>query len=651
MATETARTRPSDYPTPAPGLPVLAIRENVVFPLTVQPLAINRPASVEAVNRALGGDRLLFLTLQGNDHEEPGAADVRPIGTIGVIRQTAKAPTGGMHIVVEGLTRAKADHIAKSGAGLQARVAPLADEVTASIEVDACVRQLQDLIDRAAVIANGLSSELRNVVTGMDPLRAVYMLASMLDIRADEKQHILEIDDLMEKLLTVSTAFTRELELLELKSRIESATHKEMSAAQREYYLRQQIKTIQEELGEGEKSEIRDLRTRLAAAAPPAAVLAAAAREIDRLERMKPASQEYQMVRTYLDWVLDVPWSTTTADRLDPAAARDVLDHDHFDLEKIKERIVEYLAVQQLKAAQTAGAARIRGPVLCFVGPPGVGKTSLGQSIARAMNRRFIRIALGGVRDEAEIRGHRRSYVGAVPGRIVQALKQVGAMNPVVMLDEIDKMTTGAQGDPSAALLEVLDPGQNHAFRDHYLEVDLDLSHVLFIATANQLGTVHSALLDRMEIIALSGYTEDEKLHITRRYLIPRQLEEHGLEGSPIAFEDAALRRIVGDYTREAGVRNLERQIGAVARKIAARVAFAQSAVADAKSAAGVGVALAPVTVSAADVPDYLGPPRFHQEVSFRVSRPASRRVSPGRKRAARSSSSRRGCSRPGNTT
>ena len=621
MAPESARNHPNDYAAPAPGLPVLAIRENVIFPLTVQPLAINRPASVEAVNRALAGDRLLFLTLQGNDREEPVPGDVRTIGTIGAIRQMVKAPAGGMHIVVEGLTRAQADHVGRSGAALQARVAPLPDEITPSLEVDACVRQLQDLMDRAALVATGLSQELRGMVTGMDPLRAAYMLASMLDIRADEKQQILELNELTAKLLAVSTAFARELELLQMKSKIESAAHQEMSAAQREYYLRQQIKAFQEELGEGEKGEIRDLRTQLAAVAPPAPVLAAATREIDRLERMKPASQEYQMVRTYLDWVLDVPWSVTSVDRLDPAAARDVLDHDHYDLERIKERIVEYLAVQQLKAARSGGAARIRGPVLCFVGPPGVGKTSLGQSIARAMNRRFIRIALGGVRDEAEIRGHRRSYVGAVPGRIVQALKQVGAMNPVVMLDEIDKMTSGVQGDPSAALLEVLDPGQNHAFRDHYLEVDVDLSRVLFIATANQLGTVHSALLDRMEIIALSGYTEEEKLHIARRYLVPRQLEEHALDSSPVAFEEGALRRIIGDYTREAGVRNLERQVGAVARKIAARVAFAQSAaVADAGGA--VESATAPVTVTATDVPDYLGPPRFHQEVSFRVSRP-----------------------------
>ena len=326
---------------------------------------------------------------------------------------------------------------------------------------------------------------------------------------------------------------------------------------------------------------------------------------------MTPASPEYQMIRTYIDWILDVPWSTVTEDRLDPVAARAVLDEDHYDLDKVKERIVEYLAVQKLKSQQAQGSTPpgvIRGPILCFVGPPGVGKTSLGQSIARAMNRKFVRISLGGVRDEAEIRGHRRTYIGSIPGRIVQALKQAGAMNPVFMLDELDKLAVGFQGDPAAALLEVLDPAQNHSFRDHYLEINMDLSRVLFITTANQLSTVHPALLDRMEIITLAGYSEDEKLHIARRYLVPRQLEEHGLTPQNVTIEDDALRRIISDYTREAGVRNLERQIGAVARKIAARIASGQTT--------------QPTVVHADTVPEYLGPPRYHDEVSFRVSRP-----------------------------
>jgi len=604
MASEPERTYPSE-------LPVVALRETVVFPLTLQPLAINRPMSIDSVNRALSGDRLLFLTLQTTDKDEPEPGDLRPIGTIAAIRQMAKVPSGGIHIIVEGLTRAKSELVSKTGESVRARVAPMPDVVVRSLEVDAHVRRLQELIDRGLSLASGLSQELRGLVSGIDdPLRLTYLLSSLLDMKADEKQHILEEDDLTRKLEVVSTVLSREIALLEMKNKIESAAQQEMTDAQRQYYLRQQLKAIQDELGEGEKTEIQEVRARVTAANLPESVATVTQREIDRLERMTPASPEYQMIRTYIDWVLDVPWSTTTEDRLDPVAAREVLDADHYDLDKVKERIVEYLAVQKLKTQNTP-TARIKGPILCFVGPPGVGKTSLGQSIARAMNRKFVRISLGGVRDEAEIRGHRRTYIGAIPGRIVQALKQAGAMNPVFMLDEIDKISAGFQGDPAAALLEVLDPAQNHSFRDHYLEINIDLSRVLFIATANQLGTVHPALLDRMEIISLAGYSEEEKLHIARRYLLGRQLEEHGLTPEAVVFEDGAIRRIITDYTREAGVRNLERQIGAVLRKVAARVAREA------------GPAERPVQViTAANIPDYLGPPRFHNEVSFRVSRP-----------------------------
>src|SRR5262249_25877073 len=397
-----------------------------------------------------------------------------------------------------GLTRAKSDVVTRSGASLRATVVPAADPAERTIEVDAYMRRLHELIDRALTLATGLSQELRGLVSGIDdPLRLSYLVASLLDIKAEEKQQILEHEDLSGKLQAVSAALSREVALLEMKSKIESTAQQEMSDAQRQYYLRQQMKAIQDELGEGEKPESQELRKRLAEAKLPENVLKVAEREIERLERMTPASPEYQMIRTYFDWLLDVPWSTTTDDRLDPAAARQVLDEDHYDLDKVKERIVEYLAVQKLKAKQTAvtepqgATTRIKGPILCFVGPPGVGKTSLGQSIARAMNRKFVRISLGGVRDEAEIRGHRRTYIGAIPGGIVRALKQAGAMNPVCMLDEIDKVAAGGfQGDPAAALLEVLDPAQNHSFRDHYLEVNIDLSRVVFIATANQLGTI-----------------------------------------------------------------------------------------------------------------------------------------------------------------
>jgi ATP-dependent Lon protease len=602
MPTDAARTYPSE-------LPALALRQTVVFPLTLQPLAISRPMSIESVNRALANDRLVFLTLQTSDREEPEPNEMKNIGTIGAIRQMAKVPTGGIHVIVEGLTRARAELITRSGSSLRATVAPLAEHAERTLEVDAYVRRIHELIDRALAVTSGLSQELRNLVAGIDdPLRLVYLLSSLIDMKADEKQQILENDSLLGKLKAVSTALNREIALLELKNKIESAAQEEMSDAQRQYYLRQQLKAIQDELGEGEKPEAQELRQRIADAHLPEPVAAVANREVDRLERMTPASPEHQMLRTYLDWVLDVPWSVTTEDRLDPIAARQVLDADHYDLDKVKDRIVEYLAVQKLKAQQT-GAMAMKGPILCFVGPPGVGKTSLGQSIARAMNRKFIRISLGGVRDEAEIRGHRRTYIGAIPGRIVQALKQAGAMNPVFMLDEIDKVSAGFQGDPAAALLEVLDPAQNHSFRDHYLEINIDLSRVLFIATSNQLGTIHPALLDRMEIIPLTGYTEEEKLHIARRYLVPRQLEENGLAAAQVTIQDDAIRRIIGDYTREAGVRSLERQIGAVARKIAARVA----------TDGGTG---APHVVTAESLPDYLGPARFHREVSFRVSRP-----------------------------
>jgi ATP-dependent Lon protease len=394
-------------------------------------------------------------------------------------------------------------------------------------------------------------------------------------------------------------ALSREIEVLEVKGRIESKAEKEMTDAQREYLLRQQMKAIQSELGEGD-SEAQVIRQRVQEAKLPEQVATVALREVDRLERMTPASPEYQMIRTYLEWVLDIPWDKPTEDRLDPVAARKVLDEDHYDLDKVKDRIVEYLAVRKLKGD-------MKGPILCFVGPPGVGKTSLGQSIARAMNRKFVRISLGGVRDEAEIRGHRRTYIGSMPGRIAQALKSAGSSNPVLMLDEIDKISVGIQGDPAAALLEVLDPAQNHAFRDHYLEINMDLSRVLFITTANQLGTIHPALLDRMELIQLSGYTEDEKVHIAKMYLVPRQRDEHGLTPEQFQITDAALHRVIGEYTREAGVRSLERQIGALARKVAARVAT------DATHAA---------VVDAADVETYLGPPRFRPETAFRTSRP-----------------------------
>ncbi len=591
-------------------VPLLPLVGTVVFPLTLQPHAADRPLAIDAVNRALGADRMVLLVLQTTEAEDPSPDDFRKVGVVGIIRQMAKAPAG-IHVILEGLARVRVDAVRRVGSSMTAAVSAFPEQVERSIEVEAYVRSLRELIDKALSMASGLSQELRGMVMAIeDPLRLCYLLASLLDMKPEEKQALLEETHLTVKLKSMASTLSREVELLQLKGKIESETQQEMTDAQRQYYLRQQLKAIQEELGEKEGAETRELRDKIAKAQLPEAVATAANRELDRLERMTPASPEYQMIRTYLDWVLEVPWAVTTEDRLDPTEARRVLDEDHYDLDKVKERIVEYLAVRKLKGD-------MKGPILCFVGAPGVGKTSLGQSIARAMNRKFVRISLGGIRDEAEIRGHRRTYIGALPGRIIQALKQVGSANPVFMLDEIDKVSPGGfQGDPAAALLEVLDPAQNHSFRDHYLEIAFDLSRVLFIATANQLGPVHPALVDRMEVITLAGYTEEEKVHIARRYLIPRQLGEHGLESRAVEITDDGLARIIQEYTHEAGVRSLERQIGAVARKIAARVATTASA----PSTAGSGAATA--RVDASDLPEYLGPPRFHREVAFRTSRP-----------------------------
>ncbi len=621
-------------------LPVVPLREAVVLPMTIAPLGVQRPQSIEAINRALAGDRMVLLLLQRGTAEDPAPEDLNRVGTVAIIRQMAKGPNG-IRVLVEGVARVRAEFLQADRGFLRALLKPLPEAAERSIDIDARMRRLQELVDRALSLATGLSPDVKTLVMGLDdPLRIAYLLASLLDMKPDDKQRLLEENSLSVKLDAVSMVLSREIEVLELKGQIESRAEKEMTDAQRQYVLRQQLKAIQTELGEGD-GESAELRKRVADAALPDAVAAIAGREVDRLERMTPASPEYQMIRTYLDWILDVPWDRVTEDRLDPVEARRVLDEDHYDLDKVKERIVEYLAVQKLRnrrdgsgpngEAQAAATGdptqgdsgirapaqrdrgiggpgvRMKGPILCFVGPPGVGKTSLGQSIARSMNRKFVRISLGGVRAEAEIRGHRRTYIGSLPGRLVQALKSAGSSNPVLMLDEIDKISVGIQGDPAAALLEVLDPAQNHAFRDHYLEIPIDLSRVLFIATANQLGTIHPALLDRMELISLSGYTEEDKVHIARMYLIPRQLEEHGLTPEQMEMTEPALRRTIGDYTREAGVRTLERQIGTIARKVAARVASDPAFVA---------------VVDRDHVADYLGPSRFRSETAFRTSRP-----------------------------
>ncbi|MGE0360663.1 MAG: endopeptidase La [Vicinamibacterales bacterium] len=598
-----------DAPTAPPlptSLPVLPLRRTVAFPLTLQPLAVNRPASVESVNAALASDRMLLLVLQTTDADEADPAQLEAVGTISIVRQMARAEHG-LNIIFEGVARVRIKTATRSGNTMRAEIEPLPENTDGSVESQAYERRIRELAEKAVNLATGASAEVRQLVLGIeDPLRLAYLLGSMLDASAKEKQEILAADPLARKLELVHTLLAREVSVLELKGKIESQAQAEMSESQRQYYLRQQLKAIQEQLGEGEASEVTEIREKVEKANLPETVKPHVEREIDRLARMGGSgSGEAQMIRTYLDWVLEVPWAVATQDRIDPVAARAVLDDDHYDLDKVKERIVEYLAVRKLKGD-------MKGPILCFVGPPGVGKTSLGQSIARAMDRKFVRISLGGVRDEAEIRGHRRTYIGALPGRIVQALKQAGSMNPVFMLDELDKLAVGFQGDPAAALLEVLDPAQNHTFRDHYLEVPVDLSKVLFIATANQLGPVHPALLDRMEVIQLAGYTEEDKIHIARKYLIPRQLAEHGLGAQAVSFDDAALRVVIAEYTREAGVRSLERLLGAIARKVAAKVV----------SSGADGASAPPTTVGGDQIDDYLGPARFKKEVAFRTSRP-----------------------------
>src|SRR3954462_818405 len=449
----------STHTPPLPNeLPVVPLRGAGVLPMTVAPLGVSRPISVEAVTRAPGGDRVVLLLPQKSETADPGADDLHRVGTVAIIRQMAKGQ-GGMRVLVEGVVRARAEFLQLERGHMTALIKPMPETSERTLEIDAHVRRLQELVDKALSLATGLSPEIRTLVGSLDdPLRIAYLLASLLDMKTEDKQRLLEENSISVKLDAVASALAREIDVLELKGRIESRAAQEMTDAQRQYMLRQQLKAIQTELGEGD-GETQELRKRVTDANLPEHVALVATREVDRLERMTPAAPEYQMIRTYLDWLLEVPWAKRTEDRLDPVEARKVLDADHYDLDKVKERIVEYLAVRKLKGD-------MKGPILCFVGPPGVGKTSLGQSIARSMNRKFVRISLGGVRDEAEIRGHRRTYIGSMPGRLVQALKSAGSINPVLMLDEIDKISVGVQGDPAAALLEVLDPAQNHTFRD-----------------------------------------------------------------------------------------------------------------------------------------------------------------------------------------
>jgi ATP-dependent Lon protease len=552
------------------ALPVLPLKETVVFPESMTPLAIGQERSIRLIDNVVGGDRLLALvTVRDEDAETPGFGDLYEIGTAAVVHKMIRVPDGTLRVLVQGIRRIRLARETSEDPYLVGEFVALPDETEETPELEALTRNVQGLFARIIGLVPYLPEELQLAAANVDdPSALCHLVASTLRLKTADKQQLLEEASVEQRLREVSLILNRELEVFELGTRIQSQVQAELEKGQREFFLRQQLKTIQEELGEGdpEQAEVAELRGRLEKLELPPEAEKAAMRELGRLERLPAAAAEYGVIRTYLDWIATLPWGVTTADNLDLAHARRVLDEDHYDLEKVKDRIIEHLAVSKLRNDPT-------GQILCFVGPPGVGKTSLGESIARALGRRFSRLSVGGVRDEAEVRGHRRTYIGAMPGSIIRALRDAESMNPLLLIDEIDKLGADVRGDPASAMLEVLDPEQNGTFRDHYLDVPFDLSKVLFICTANTTDTIPGALLDRMEVISLSGYTEGEKLGIAQKYLVPKQIAEHGLTPERIAIGEDSLRHVIRDYTREAGVRNLERRIADLCRKAALKVA------------------------------------------------------------------------------
>jgi ATP-dependent Lon protease len=588
------------------ALPVLPLKETVVFPQSMSPLAIGQDRSVRLIDDVVAGDRLLALvTSRDGSIEAPGWEDIYEVGTVAIVHKMIKVPDGTLRILVQGLDRIKLEHRLDVEPYLLGEFSAVPDVLLETPELEALTRNVQGLFGRIIGLAPYLPEELQLAAANVDdPSALCHLVASTLrTIKTEERQEILEQVDVEQRLRQVSAILSRELEVFELGSKIQSQVQSEMEKGQREYFLRQQLKAIQQELGEGdpEQAEASELRERLDALGElPEEVRKAADRELARLEKLPSAAAEYGVIRTYLEWILTLPWSSYTEDNLDLDHAREVLDTDHFDLEKVKDRIIEYLAVAKLRNA-------VSGQILCFVGPPGVGKTSLGHSIARALGRKFVRLSVGGVRDEAEIRGHRRTYIGSMPGAIIRSLRDAESLNPVLLIDELDKMGNDWRGDPASAMLEVLDPEQNSTFRDHYLDLPFDLSKTLFICTANTLDTIPGPLLDRMDVISLSGYTEDEKLGIAKRYLVPKQIKANGLKRAQLKLSDRLLRTIVREYTREAGVRNLERRIGDVCRKAATEVA---------KGRAG------KPAVDEARLRDWLGPRRFSGEARKRTSHP-----------------------------
>jgi len=554
-------------------LPVLPLKDLVIFPFIIVPLSVSREKSINAVDQALAENRVIMLTAQKDfQNEDPGEEDLFRTGTVAIIMRMLKLPDGRIRILVQGLSRARIDYFIQTAPFFKAKITRIEEPVTKDrgLEVEALIRAVKQNLDRAVSLGKNISPEVMVIAANLDdPARLTDLAASNLDLKLEEAQGILETIDPVERLKKVNDMLTREINLLTMQQEISSAAQGEMNKSQREYFLRQQLKAIQSELGEGEEiaEEVENYRKKIEEKSIPQEAREEVEKQIKRLERSHPDSAETSIIRTYLDWMTGLPWGVMSADNHDLTRAREILDEDHYDLEKIKERILEYLAVRKLRGQ------KMKGPILCFVGPPGVGKTSLGRSIARALDRKFVRISLGGVRDEAEVRGHRRTYVGALPGRIVQGINQAQTGNPVFMLDEVDKIGADYRGDPSSALLEVLDPEQNFSFRDHYLGVPYDLSNVMFIVTANVLDTIQPAFLDRMEVIRLSGYTDEEKLMIAKQHIIPKQMEENGIKDTPVVWTDNGIMRVITGYTKEAGLRNMEREIGTICRKIAVQVA------------------------------------------------------------------------------
>ncbi|HEY3121196.1 MAG TPA: endopeptidase La [Vicinamibacteria bacterium] len=559
-------------------LPVLPLRDIVIFPFMIVPLYVSRDRSIKAVDQALADNRMILLLAQKRqDDEDPGPDDVYQVGTVALIMRMLKLPDGRIRVLVQGIGRARVVSFEEGHPFLQARIEsiPEPEVPEKGLEVEALMRNVKAALEKSANLGKAISPEVIVIATNMEePGRLADLTASNLDLKVEGAQEILEAIDPVERLRRVHELMAKELEVLAMQQEISSQAKGEMDRSQREFFLRQQLKAIQSELGEGNElsEEIAALRDKAHKAKMPKPVLEEVERQLKKLERMHPDAAETATLRNWLDWMVTLPWGKVTKDNLDLAEAQKILDEDHYGLEKVKERIVEYLAVRKLKE-------KMKGPLLCFVGPPGVGKTSLGKSIARALGRKFVRLSLGGVKDEAEIRGHRRTYVGSMPGRIIQGIHQAASNNPVFMMDEVDKIGADYRGDPSSALLEVLDPEQNNSFRDHYLGVPFDLSSVMFICTANLTDTIQPAFLDRMEVIRLSGYTEEEKVEIAKRHLIPKQLEEHGLTADHVVITDQTLRAMINSYTREAGLRNLEREIASIVRKVARKVAEGRTGV------------------------------------------------------------------------